>query len=214
MKTNITLFTVLTLSAFSISAGQVTRSFGFKLGPVRAEQQWQYASQLSGLASGINPIWGLDAATFVEISFTQNLGLLAELHYVQKGRLIKTVATAPANDPYGYVDLGPVEIKERFHYLSAATLAEFKIASRVVTPFVALGPRIEYLLSHPGLAAFDQFNKVALGGIVGAGVEVSPGFSPGFLVEIVYDASLTHTFKNDFVTVDNRSLSLLVGVFF
>jgi hypothetical protein len=83
-----------------------------------------------------------------------------------------------------------------------------------IAPYLALGPRIEYLLSHPESVVYDQFNKLELGGTIAAGVQVSLGFTPELLAEISFDSNFTHAFKNENVTVNNRSFSFLVGVLF
>jgi hypothetical protein len=214
MKTSVSLVTFLFVLVSTSASAQHLKAYGFKLGAIRAEQQWNYSPQSSVHASWINPIWGLDAGAFVELSVNRNLGLLTELHYVQRGRSVTALATAVANNPQGYVDLGPVEIKHRFHYLSVPVLAQLQIDNDKAAPFVALGPRIEYLLSYPGSPVFDQFNKLELGGTVAAGVQVSLGFTPGLLAEITYNFNITHSYSNENVTVNNRSLSFLVGAYF
>ncbi len=206
-----TFFTVINTSS---SNAQLIRTYGFKAGFIKAEQQWDYSPQSGIHASGIGLIWGFDGGAFIELFNFQNFSLLTELHYIQKGRTVTVIATAAADNPQGYIDLGPEEIKQRFEYISIPVLAKLRIENDMVTPYIALGPRLEYLVAHPPSPVYDKFNKIELAVTGAAGVELYFGFTPKFLFEVNYSLDLTNSYKNENVTVNNRSISFLFGAEF
>jgi hypothetical protein len=212
MRTSVavlTLFTVITV--FSTDA-QVLRSYGLKVGCAKAEQQWNYSLQ-PGLGSGIGPIWGFNAGVFIEFFNHRYLSVLAELNYIQKGRTISFIATAPSNDPRGYSDLGLIELKQIFEYISIPVLVKFRVDGTTFTPYIAGGPSLEYLISYPAIDAdvYKKFNKIefALKAVVGLELYFSKRI---FLLECRYNYSVTDTYKNEFVTVKSRAMEILFGV--
>jgi hypothetical protein len=214
MKRMRVLSSCIVILIVSSAPAQVFRAYGLKIGAVQAEQRWDYSPQSGVSASGIDPIWGLDAGVSVEFFRFPNFSVLTELHYVQRGRTVTAVATAPANNPQGYVDLGPVEVSHRLIYFGIPLLAKLRIEGEKVTPYVAFGPRVEYLASYPSLPVYDHFRKTEFSANVVAGFELSLGFIPTLMAEIAYTVSLTNAFRNELVTVKNRSLSYLVGIAF
>jgi hypothetical protein len=93
-------------------------------------------------------------------------------------------------------------------------MAKLRIESGTLTPYIAVGPRFELLISHPSSVVFDQLKTTELAVSVAAGAEVETGLGPKLLCEISYTMGLNDSFKNDNLTVRNRSFSLLIGVQF
>jgi hypothetical protein len=212
-KIRVLLSCLLILMVSSTSA-QVFKGYGLKIGAIHAEQRWEYSPRSGLSASGISPIWGLEAGISAEFFRFPNFSVMTELHYAQRGRSITAMATAPADNPQGYVDLGPVEVKHRFIYLGVPFLAKLRIDGGKVSPYVAFGPRIEYLAFYPSSPVYDSFRKTELSAYVLAGFELSLESIPTLTAEIGYETSLTNAFRNELVTVKNRSFSYLVGITF
>jgi len=202
----------LLLVAVSVQ-GQLS-SFGFKAGPVVAEQHWAYSPQSGITAVGISPIWGIDVGSFYEVLKTENFALQAEVHYVQKGRTVRVMVTVPANNPRGYIDLGFQNIKHRVTYLSFPVFARFYLNMGSFRPYIALGPSLEYLIIHPPSNVYEQFKKAEVAVLVCVGAEIDLGLLPRLLAEVKYTDSLTNSFHTENVTVTTRSLAFLVGVLF
>ncbi len=212
MKVFVALMVFFIVHGISISdAQQLIRAYGLQAGYVKAEQRWDYTQQSGLNASGIGPIWGFDAGAFAEFFHFPNFSLLTEVNYTQKGRTLTVMGTEIANNPQGYIDVGPQEIKQRFEYISIPVLAKLRIDVPTLAPFIAAGPSFEYLISSP---YSDVFNKAEFGLMFSAGVEFFLGVTPKLLAECRYSLSLTNTYKNEFVTVDNRVLEFLLGVAF
>jgi hypothetical protein len=214
MRISSVLLTILFVSVFSFATAQDLITCGFKLGAIQATQERTYSPQSLIQSSGTNVIWGWDAGVFLRHSLNRHVALAVELHYLQRGRSVTVMATVLSVNPQGFVDLGPVEIKERSHHLSVPILAQFRIDYDKIVPYVALGPRIEYMLLRPESVSYDQFKRWEFGGTITAGIQVSPGFIPEMLVEVAYNTNFTDAYSNQYVTITNRSFSFLVGAIF
>jgi hypothetical protein len=203
---------ILLLIQISFAEAQGLSTYGIKVGAIHSEQTWDYSAPPVIRGSSSDPAWGIDAGIFARASIVPNLGIGAELHYIQRGKSVSAMATMQANNPQGYVDIGVVETTFRCHYLSLPVLAQLRLGSDPVTPYIALGPRVEYLLSFPGSPVYSQFNKWEFGATCALGIELSLGFTPRLLGEISYNTNFTHSFTNENVTVGNQSFSFLLGV--
>jgi hypothetical protein len=215
MKTLIGLIVLfVTLASTDVNA-QLLRTYGIKLGEARSEQLWEYSPQMGLDASWIDPVWGIDAGIFAEFFTDKYFSLVTELHYIQKGCTFTVTGTAiDPNSPLGYSDTGEQKLIQRCNYLSIPVMAKLRIETGTVTPYIAVGPRFEFLLSHPSSHVFDQFKTTELAATAAAGIEVESGFGSRVLFEIGYTMSLSDSFKNDNLTIRNRSISFLVGVQF
>lgn len=214
IKTIVVATVVLSLALFSFAGAQTIEAYGLKVGAVHAEQKWEYSSQSPVQGVDADPLWGVDARSFIRLSINSTFGILAELRYVQRGKSITSMATVKADNTQGYTDIGLVETKLQFHYLSVPVLLQFRLGREKVVPYLDLGPRVEYLLLTPDSPVYDQFAKWEFGGTCAVGVEVSIGSPLRLLAEVSYDTNFTHSFAKEYVTVSNRSFSFLLGVCF
>jgi hypothetical protein len=209
------IFIVLSIVLLnSILQAQLLKSYGLKVGFNNAEQNWSYSSQSGFDDTGIGPLWGFNFGVFVEPFSYQNFSLITEISYIQKGRTLTFNKIIRSADGQSYIDVGKNETKHRFDYLSIPILAKIKINGKVLTPFVTLGPSLEYLISYPSSDTYDNFNKTEIALKFSGGLEFSFGVGPIFLTEIRYCRSLTNAFKNEILTVDNRVLEFLFGIKF
>jgi hypothetical protein len=214
MKIKITFFVFFLILGISISDAQFIHTYGLKAGYVKAEMRSTYAPQTGLDASWISPIEGFDAGVFVECFDLPCFSLLAEAHYIQKGRTWTLKASALANNEHGYIDLGLQETKERVSYISFPVLAKLRIEGSTVTPFLTAGSSFEYAISFPASNFFTSFNKAEVDFICSAGLEISFGAAAKVSIECRYSQSLTNAYKNEFVTVDNQALEILLGLHF
>lgn len=217
MKTIGCIAVSLLLTASS-AGGQLVRSYGITVGPVVADQRYEYSPLSQFAPDPIYPdklLWGVDAGAFVEFFTLPHFSVVAGLNYSQKGRIVTVIETAiDHTSPQGYVDLGPRDVTLRFHYISVPVLAKMRFETPAITPFLAAGPRFEYLVAYPSSPAYDQFKKVGVALSISAGLELSTGFSPKLLLEGTYLPSISNAYQNEIVTVTSRAAAITVGVAF
>jgi hypothetical protein len=206
LKTRIATTVVLLVVVFSTARSQRLLSFGIKGGIVKAEQTWEGSTN----PLDKNTIWGADLGVFAEMATVLGVSLQLELHYTQKGHTFTVIETQLANNPQGYIDLGPVDIKSRYHYLSVPVLLKYSSDVWVVRPFVATGPSLEYLIKGPSL----DYNRAELGMVISVGVTTSFGFVHSLSGEVRYVYGLTPSYESKFLTINTRTLNFLLGIGF
>jgi hypothetical protein len=199
------------------SDAQLLRDYGFTVGGVLAEQQWEYSpSALSevGPTPGVpsSRLWGIDAGAFAEFFDMPYFSVLLELRYTQKGRVVTLTETVLANNAQGYIDLGPRDYAQRSHFLAFSVLPKLRFEFETLTPFVALGPSLEYLISTSSV--HPQFRRYELAVSVVAGTEMLLGCAPKILAEVRYNPSLMKAYSTGLLTVKNSAIEFLVGLAF
>jgi hypothetical protein len=156
--------------------------------------------------------WGITGGVYVELLDVPLLSLVAEVQYTQKGMSFSLPVTTESQ-PFGtgqFMTLSP-----RVDYLSFPLLAKLRLLFPILTPYIIAGPRADLLVYKKGDgfdAVIDEFKSTDVGATVGVGVEVNTPLPVGLLAEVRYNASLTDSFKNEFLTVRNRSFDFLVGL--
>jgi hypothetical protein len=209
----LTLFFVV-LGISTSDAQLKVRTFGFNVGYVHAKQNWDYSPQFGSDPHMSGTISGISGGAFIEFLDIPYFSLLTKVQYMQKGRTISVMGTMVSlADPNGYIDVGMVDIKYRLNYISVPILAKLRIETPMFVPYIAIGPRLEYLISHPSSAVYDNFKKMEITGTVAVGVELSLGFVPRLLLEADYNTSLTNSFDNGNLVVSDNSIEILCGIF-
>jgi hypothetical protein len=210
MKPKYFLILVVLLGApSSTHAQQLVRSYGIKLGAVSANQTWHYTSA-SDLTTDYR--WGVTGGAYLELLDIPLLSLVAEIQYTQKGMAFSapvTTETQP-NSTGQFITMSP-----RVDYLSVPLLAKLRLPSSIITPYLIAGPRADVLVSKQGdgfSAVVDKFKSTDIGGTFGVGVELHTLLPVGLLAELRYNASFQDSFKNEFLTVRNRSFDFLLGL--
>ncbi|MGA3286870.1 MAG: outer membrane beta-barrel protein [Bacteroidota bacterium] len=204
-------FIALTIS---FADAQIVRTYGFNIGYVHAKQNWDYSPQLGFDPHMSGTISGIGGGAFVEFLDIPYFSLLTKVQYIQKGRTITVMETmVSSTNPNGYVDIGMADIKYRLNYISVPILAKLRIETPICVPYLAIGPRFEYLISYPSNVVYDEFKKMEVTGTVAVGMEFSLGFIPKFLLEADYNTSLTNSFNNGSLIVSDNSVEVLCGIF-
>ena len=118
-------------------------------------------------------------------NLSSNLGML------RKGGRDKVIMTDQFGNPTGEVR----NEKATLDYLTLNTLAEFQYpVGESFAPFLAAGPRIDYLVSHSahfdGLEELDELKRVAGGLVLGGGIKYrAGGFLTGLRTEYYLELS-------------------------
>ena len=197
----------------SFADAQLVRTYGFNIGYIHAKQNWDYSPQLGFDPHMSGTISGIGGGLFVEFLDVPYLSLLTKAQYVQKGRTISVMGTmVSSTNPNGYIETGMMDIKYRLNYISVPILAKLRIETPMFVPYLAIGPRLEYLVSHPTSVVYDNFKKMEVTGTVAVGVELSLGFIPRLLLEADYNTSLTNSFDNGNLIVSDNSVEIFCGI--
>lgn len=210
----IKLFAIASIFAVVLTSSASSQDLlpvGLKLGPVSAQQNWDFTPESGISNASTSSIWGADVGLTTDLLDAKLFILQIELHYVQKGRTITVIETVPANNPQGYIDIGQSDVKQRFNYLSIPLLVKLSTQFGASRPFISVGPSFEYLISHPSSPVYDQFRKTEISATVSVGGDFSTGFGLTISPEIRYVRGLTQSFKNGNVTVTTQAWAFLLG---
>jgi opacity protein-like surface antigen len=184
---------------------QLARSYGIKLGVVGANEAWSTIP-----ATDIR--WGFTADVYAELPYSKYLSADAEIQYTQKGmKYSLPVTTASGPDGSGqYYTFSP-----RIDYISIPILAKLRLPLPMVTPYLVIGPRFDFLISKKADgfdATINNFDKMDYGLTVGAGVELNSLFPFGLLAEFRYNPNSYDSYNSQYLSVRNRSMDFFVGV--
>lgn len=213
---SILVFLLISLLSTNLRA-QVLSSYGLKAGACIASQNWEYHNlpdYMSGLSVPVpsDEIVGIDISIFTKTKYFSIFCVTAEIHYIEKGRKITVMGTIQADNPQGYEETGPITINERFSYISVPILLEMKLLKSYLSPYLLLGPRLEYLINYPNSLLYDEFNKMDFGITMGIGIEFNIRFIKSIILEGRFSPNLSNSYKNEYVTVKNSSIEILIGV--
>jgi opacity protein-like surface antigen len=189
------------------SPGQAVRGVGLKVGGASASQTWSYSSN-GNLETERR--WGFDVAVFAEWLNIPVFSFLTELHYVQKG-MKESVPITNEQNPDGtgdYMTLSP-----RVDYLSVPILAKARLNDGEFSPFIVVGPRVDFLLQTRGegfQVVLDKFEKVDFGVSVGAGLDIRTFEKVQLGFEFRFSPSLKDGYSTQFLNVRNSSMEFLI----
>jgi opacity protein-like surface antigen len=149
---------------------------------------------------------GVDVGLVYQVIGVPFLALLAEAHYVQKGMELTDVDVVGST---------VTQVSTRLSYLSVPALAKVSMGGL----YGLAGLRFDVLLSKDSDmgfldAVYDDFSKFVTGYDIGVGFELAifPVVKP--LIELRYSGDLKDSYSSDTVSVNNRSLHVLVGLMF
>lgn len=210
MKSSSRIAVLVLFSMVSLpSNAQLLTAYGIKLGAVAANQTWDYTSFPDFKTDNR---WGFTAEGFVELFDLPFLTAVVELQYTQKG-MSESIPVTTESQPDGTGEL--LTLHPRVDYLSIPVLAKLRLSGPVITPYVIVGPRFDFLLSKRGEGydlVIDKFKGSDFGATLGIGVEADLLSPISLLTEVRYNPSFTNAYQNQSLTVTNRSFDFLVGV--
>lgn len=208
MKVKLFLIFLLLLSASQINA-QILKNYGLKGAVSSSFQQ-------------IDPFYkdmpykryvGYNACVFTEWFNHPFLSMVAQLEYRQVGM----------REPFGFTDATGTLLRteyydSRFDYLSVPLLLKIR-KNAIVSSYVFMGPRIDFLLGYKTEDAFlttlfDKYKKTILGGSCGLGFETNLTSRLKTYLEFRYNCDFTDTYNDGFLKINNNAYDIWVGVGF
>ena len=207
-----TIFTAVLLVFFAASPttirAQESPSLVLKVGAVSARQTFSYHN-FSLTELPVNDRWGLAAGAELRLMRVLGADIQAELLYVQKGTTFFDVMETTPAFPEGTGRMLSIDV--RTDYLTISGSAKINVLSGPISPFLRFGPRMDLLLRNP----YEFSLRTAdIGMTAGIGAEVSIGPLPVLVLEGRINPDLTSAYEGEFLTIDNRSFELLLGLGF
>lgn len=200
---------IFTLSS-TICFSQDITHYGVKFGVVASKPIWSFNSVND---KNIQTKWGIDFGSFVEISYDDNISIVPELHFIQKGmRYDIPITTNEFPDGTGEYFVS----KPSANYLSIPVSAKYSIIKSLVELYISCGVRIDILINKKG-DGFDFFYKkfknteLGLNFALGASTEKIIGIGSG--VELRYSPNVTSSYSDNSFNIKNSSIDVLFCLF-
>lgn len=208
MKTLFPVFVALQFLASIPGNAQLIKRCGLKVAFTSASQDFKYST----FAPDTKRRPGFNAGIYIEWFDLPLVSLITQIEYAQRGMGLEFVRTL--NDPT------PIEIfteYNRVDYLSLPVLVKVAVPTTIVTPFLLIGPRIDFFLGYHSdrdlfNAVYDQFKKTMIGGSIGIGVEATSLLPVNVIVEGRYNFDLADSYSTQYLTVRNNSFDVWLGV--
>ena len=203
------IFTVVLALGLLVAGVAAQPSFGVKAGLALADQDWDYRDFDQDFDSRL----GMQFGIFAEFAVTDYVHVTPELRYVPVGVKVKYWVT----ESYDPLVTREETATSRIDYLSIPVLIKIAYPSETVSPYVIVGPRIDFQVgtNANGLeAVYDELDKTVYGLTVGAGAEYAMSPKYRLLAEFSYSPDFSKAYETSLLSVTNKTLSFLIGVRF
>lgn len=191
---------------------QLPYTFGLKGGLALANQSYRitpidYKLETRALA-------GPALAVFAEAFRGNHFSFQADVGFVSKGS-----STTTQSVTVNHLDNDRITIQEgeavtsRFTYLSVVPMARYRWDLERLTPYLLLGPRVDFLLKYtPGSEYYlETQNETLLGLSCGTGLEYRLQHL-GLFTELQYLPDLSPVIRQDPLLINNNALTLTLGI--
>ena len=207
------LFIALVLSVGSfVLYGQIPASFGLKGGISLANQSFRitpidYELETKALSAPA-------LALFVEAFKGNHFSFQMDVGYVVKGS-----STTTQSVTVNHLDNDRIIVNEgeaatsKFTYLSVVPMARYRWDLGSLTPYLLLGPRVDFLLKYESDSEYrlDSQKHTLLGLTCGAGLEYKLQ-NLGLFAELQYLPDLSPVSNKEPLLINNNMLSLTLGI--
>jgi len=199
------LVIIFVMIAISSTYSQFIKSYGFKVGGTISHQDWSVT--LPGDFTKDDKL-GMNVGAFAEFFNMPIFSLITEINYVQKGFESKYL-----NIVNGFVSFPSWKL--RIDYLNISLLAKSKMGLGIFSPYIFVGPRIDFELSRTSSISNNvnyDFEKSMVGLKLGIGSEIEI-FQIKFLTEFIYDYGFGDLNKRENIEVKSNSIEFRLGMF-
>ena len=213
-----------TLSLFSLFAStsytQFLTGFGVKGGVTFSNQDHKFKQVDFNFET--KNIIGFNGGIYAEMLNSSVFNLVTDVGYEQRGYIWEMIRT----DEFGN-EIAREDIKERTHYITAGFLGKIKYKSKIITPYLIVGPKIDFYLDYtidsPELApgfyvtedpVLEQSKKINYSMNLGAGLEFEKLLSFKTLVEFNYSPPINTSFNNAYLEVKEHYFNIKLGINF
>jgi opacity protein-like surface antigen len=208
---SITIALLLSAGTF-VLYGQVPASFGVKGGISLANQSYRFTPIDYEIET--EPLTGAVVTLFVEAFKGDRFSFQLEVGYAVKGSstTLQSVSVNHLDNDRITVHEGDASVS-KFTYLTMAPLARYRFGLERLTPYILLGPRVDFLLKYESESDYplEDQNGTILGLTCGAGLEFNLQ-NMGLFAELQYLPDLSPVTNEAPLLINNNMLSLTLGV--
>ena len=202
---------LIVLSLFPLTHySQIIESYGLKLGTALSSPTWTKDSQTD---SKIQSKYGLDIGGFVRVKLLNNISIIPELHFVQKGFQypIETSSIFNPNATKIYYTT-----KSSANYLSVPINISWSFHKSSMETYIIGGIHFDFIVSRNGdywQYYYDRFKNVTIGLTTGIGVQTSKLIGIGTGLEFRYSPSIVDSYYDGYEQIRNKSFEFLFMIF-
>ena len=206
-KIGLVICVFLVLFSLQVLSKSITlyTHYGFKTGIVNSNIESDFFYENRTKTGG-------DFAFFVESNtFKKRFKLISEVHYTQKGMIDAYVEFNPVT----YEIINMTEYKHRLDYLSIPVLLKVFKEYEIITPYILIGPRFDYLFnfrSEVYQELLDEVNVFVIGADMAIGSEIFISNKVNGIFELRYSYDITYS--EDQFNSKNKSFQILMGMKF
>lgn len=213
----------LTLSVLTFqSYSQCITGLGVKGGATFSNLDFNYKPNDFDLGNKYHT--GFNGSAFVELSGNKALGFVFDAGYEQRGYRFEIIRT----DEFGNT-IGTYDVIDKTHYLKTGFSGKFKYKTKSVTPYIILGPAIDFYLGYSetysgesGLPegtefenpVLEQFKKVNYSVSFGTGLEFEKLLPFKTLVEFNFSPSINTSYNGPGLSVKEHYFNVKLGINF
>ena len=205
---------VIPLLCASISNAQLIKSYGIKVAYTSASQSLDYSTPPWGWWSGTTTSAksGFNIAAFAEWLNIPFFSVVSQVEYDERG----------ANAKYAIAG-GWWTTDGSLQYLSVPIMAKVTSPTGLVSPYVLVGPRADFLLAYrelgvqpwgnaTSLSFYSNFKRANMGASLGVGIETGSLLSTRLLAELRYNLDILNSYDDSNLKSRNNAIDIWLGV--
>jgi hypothetical protein len=198
------------MTSFGVSS-QTLNNYGIKLGVAASNPIWKVGSQSY---EGAESRMGMNVGLFLNWGLTNNLSLLTEMHYIQKGlRFYQPVVNTSGGVVEAYVEATNPNV----NYISFPIFIKYDLITSEVTPYIIGGLRVDFMISKSEINnprwLYSNVNNYDIGGSMGLGVQTKSLLGIGTGLEIRYSPSFIKVDSSPMADITNRSFEINIVIY-
>jgi len=220
MKNTLAALLVLLFSA-SLIHSQVFTGFGIKGGPLLSNTKFNY--KYSSFDVDAKNLLGFNAAAFGELKLADNINLVIDAGYEQRGYIFEIIRT----DEFGH-EIGSYDLRNRANFISAGATGKFLYKGRAVTPYLIAGLKTDFFLSYKVSTSdnsdplvigstnsvYEQYKKINYSVNIGLGLQFEKLFPYQTFAEFVFAPPVNSSYNSAGLETRDYYLGLKVGINF
>jgi len=220
MKNTLAALLVLLFSV-SLIHSQVLTGLGIKGGPLLANTKFNYKTSDFDLET--KNLLGFNAAAFGELKLADNINLVIDGGYEQRGYTFEIIKT----DEFG-TEIGRDDVRNRTNYISAGATGKFLYKGRSVTPYLNAGVKADFFLGYKVSYSEDivpemffsendlleNYKKVNYSVNIGIGLQFERLFPYQTFAEFVFAPPVNSSYNTRFLETRDYYLGLKLGINF